>query len=164
MGAYLVGAALSILAALLLGFVAHLGVVSQLRHDRDQQVAFADFRKALANATAPVGQTDDRGRLLAAGTPVALFDIPAAHVHEVVLEGTTSGVLASGPGHRRDTVLPGQAGTAVLFGRHSAYGGPFRSIANLKVGTTFTVTTGQGTHEFQGQRRPPRGRPATCRP
>lgn len=159
---YVVGAALSILAALLLGLVAHLGVVSQLRHDRDQQVAYADFRKSLANATAPVGQVDDHGRLLALGTPVALIDIPKLHLHEVVLEGTTSGVLASGPGHRRDTVLPGQVGTSVLFGRHSAYGGPFRSLATLAVGTDFTVTTGQGTHQFRvtGVRRAGDPRPA----
>jgi hypothetical protein len=37
-------------------------------------------------------------------------------VHEVIAEGTSSGVLAGGPGHRRDTVLPGQVGVSVVMG------------------------------------------------
>ncbi|MFD1273890.1 sortase domain-bontaining protein [Streptomyces kaempferi] len=71
-----------------------------------------------------MAQTDQQGDLLAPGTPVALIDIPAAHLHQVVLEGTDSGVLTDGPGHRRDTPLPGQSGTSVLMGRAAAYGGP----------------------------------------
>ena len=33
------------------------------------------------------------------------------------MEGTSSGTLMSGPGHRRDTPFPGQAGVSVIVGR-----------------------------------------------
>jgi sortase A len=55
----------------------------------------------------------------------------------------------AGPGHRRDTVLPGQEGTSVLLGRAGAYGGPFGRIQELATGQTFTVVTGQGRHTYR---------------
>lgn len=140
---------LRILAALLLGFVAAVALVGPLQHARDQQVAFADFRARLAEATAPVGQLDAEGRLLALGTSVADLEIPGIGVSEVVGEGTTSGVLRSGPGHLRSTVLPGQAGTSVLLGRQAAYGGPFGRLGELGRGDVVLVRTGQGEHEYR---------------
>jgi LPXTG-site transpeptidase (sortase) family protein len=142
------GAFLSILAALLLGFVAQLTLFGGLQHSRAQRMEYADFRGALAQAKAPVGQVDDGGGLLTLGTPIAVLDIPRIGLHEVVGEGTTAGVLAAGPGHRRDTVLPGQAGTSVLLGRRAGYGGPFARIDTLRRGDRITVATGQGMHTF----------------
>ena len=46
-------------------------------------------------------------------------------LEQVVVEGTASGDLLAGPGHRRNTVLPGQVGTSAVFGRASTYGAPF---------------------------------------
>ncbi|PRX91745.1 sortase [Allonocardiopsis opalescens] len=153
---YVSGMALSILAAFLLGLVAHVTVVSQLRYERAQQIAYTELRAQLANALAPTGQTvvdpldpEAQPRLVAMGAPVALLEIPAIGLRTVVGEGTTSSVLADGPGHRRDTVLPGQAGTSVIMGRQAAYGGPFAELATLAPGTEFTVTTGQGEHGYR---------------
>ena len=123
---WLPGAAVLLLTTLLVVFLADLSVVGALRHYRDQRTAYDGLRAALAEGTAPVGQTDAEGQLLPLGTPVALLEIPQIGLREVVLEGTTAGVLVSGPGHRRDSPLPGQAGTSVLFGRQAAFGGPFR--------------------------------------
>jgi sortase A len=53
-----------------------------------------------------------------------------------------------GPGHRRDTALPGQSGTSVIFGRGTAFGAPFGRISELRVGDTIQVTTGQGQFSF----------------
>ncbi|GIG66412.1 sortase [Phytomonospora endophytica] len=144
------GTVVTIVSALLLAFVAHLTVVSALRHDRAQQTAFADFRFELANGTAPVGQTDlDTGRLHEPGTPVAVLAVPSLGLREVVFEGTTSTVLTSGPGHRRDTELPGQAGTSVIYGRQATYGGPFARVAELAPGDVVNVATGQGEHAYR---------------
>ena len=63
-------------------------------------------------------------------------------------EGTSSGTLFAGPGHRRESPLPGQIGISVIFGRRSAYGGPFSDVADLKPGDAITVTTGQGVFKF----------------
>jgi sortase A len=162
--------ALIVIVALAMSIVGQMVVVSALQHRSAQQVAFDKLRKQLAEGTAPLAQTDMSGRLLAFGTPVALIDIPAIHVHQVVLEGTTGGVLMSGPGHRRDTPLPGQAGTSAILGRAAAYGGPFKGLRHLRVGAKITVTTGEGVATFAviGLRRagdptPPRLGPGKSR-
>jgi LPXTG-site transpeptidase (sortase) family protein len=80
---------------------------------------------------------------------VAVLAIPGLGLREVVSEGTTSQVLTRGPGHRRDTPLPGQAGVSVIMGRQATYGGPFRHLDGLHPGEQFTVTTGQGVHRYR---------------
>ncbi|MEW2485088.1 sortase [Streptomyces sp. NPDC048411] len=146
---HLARGALLTLAAVLLGLTTQLLVVSHLQHRAAQQGAFDELRANLALGTAPVAQTDPQGRLLAPGTPVALLRIPSLQVREVVMEGTDSHVLIDGPGHRRDTPMPGQAGTSVLLGRAAAYGGPFGRLSELKSGDAFTVTTGQGKVSYR---------------
>lgn len=153
--ARLVGTTLAIVAALALGIVVNALLVSPLRYQRDQDVAGWAFRAQLANSTAPVGQVTPADRLLEPGTPVAILKIPRLGVDDVVLEGTSSKVLISGPGHRRDTALPGQAGPVVLMGRHAAYGGVFSGLANLRTGDVISTVTGQGvaTYAVTGLRR-----------
>jgi sortase A len=150
----LAGQVLGIVAVLALSFLVELTVLGNLRHDRDQAQLAALFRIELAQpgppaALAPVGPFDDAGKLLAAGAPVALLEIPKLGLREVVVEGTSSGILMSGPGHRRDTPLPGQVGNSVIAGRRATYGAPFRSIDELHPGDQFTVTTGQGKQSFK---------------
>lgn len=139
---------LTLLAVLLLAFAGYVLGLGAVFHARQQQLGYATLRADLANAVAPVGQTRD-GALLPAGTPVALLEVPGTGIREVVREGTGSRVTASGPGHRRDTVLPGQAGTSVLFGRRAGFGGPFAAVPALRRGTVLRITTGQGRQEFE---------------
>jgi len=142
---------LAILATVLLGFVLYIGLISGLHHDRAQHTAYANFRKELANATAPVGPTQPANpkKLLAVGTAVAVLQIPEIDLREVVFEGTSGSVLQKGPGHLRDTALPGQAGISEIMGRAAAYGGPFGRLSHLNPGDTFSVTTGQGASNFR---------------
>ncbi|MET9480849.1 class E sortase [Streptomyces sp. NPDC006638] len=155
-GLALLGAILCVLAAVLLGFVASLTVVGHLQHARDQEVAYDELRKQLALGTAPVGQRTYDNKPLAMGAPVALLKIPVLGLREVVAEGTTSSVLMSGPGHRRDSVLPGQAGTSLIMGRQWGYGSPFVHLDRLPIGAVVEVTTGQGKASYRvtGVRRP----------
>ncbi|WP_371496948.1 sortase [Kitasatospora sp. NBC_00374] len=145
----LIGAALAITAALLLGLLLDLGPLGGLRHLRDHESGYAELRASLAAGTVPIGQLDKDGRPVVPGTPVALLEIPQLGLREVVREGTAGGVLESGPGHRRDTPMPGQAGTSVLLGRQAGFGGPFGVLRSLRAGETFTVTTGQGRRDFR---------------
>ena len=137
-----------VVGALLLGFAVQFVGVSQISYARDQQLALQDFRYQLANATAPVGQVGQDGKLLPLGTPVAIVAAESIGLNEVVLEGTTSDITKSGPGHRRDTPLPGQAGASVIYGRQAAFGAPFASISKLAVGDAITATTGQGVATY----------------
>ncbi|MGQ0777177.1 MAG: sortase [Pseudonocardiales bacterium] len=131
-----------------IGFVAQIGFFGSLQHSRDQSSRYEEFRAALAEGTAPVMPVNESGQLLPAETPVAILEIPRIGVREVVGEGTTGRALASGPGHRRDSVLPGQSGTSVIMGRRAGYGGPFARLGELVRGDVLTVTTGQGKHSF----------------
>lgn len=138
------GVAITAVSVLLLGFFAQAVVFSGLQHQRDLVAGYDELRSSLAKGETPVGQLDVNGDLVTAGTPVALLQIPRLGLSEVIREGTTAAVLRSGPGHRRDTVMPGQAGTSVIMGRQTSFGGPFANLARLQPGDTLTVTTGQG--------------------
>jgi LPXTG-site transpeptidase (sortase) family protein len=146
---HVTGASLIVLATVACSLVLQLILVSGLQHQAAQRREFDRLRKELAEGTAPVSQTNPSGRLWPLGTPVAIVNIPSIHLHEVVGEGTTPAVLMSGPGHRRDTPLPGQAGTSILMGRAAAYGGPFKRLGHLKRGAKITVITGQGASTFK---------------
>ncbi len=140
---------------LTMGFLLYLIVFSSFSQRAAQQEAYDKFRAELAEGTAPVGQLDREGAAIAMGAPVAQLEIPALGLRQVVLEGTTSGILFDGPGHRRDTVFPGQQGTSVILGRRASFGAPFARLGELDVGDRIYLTTGQGEFEFkvEGLRR-----------
>jgi sortase A len=134
--------AVSLLAALVLGFVGYLFTLSHVQERHYQSAAYKTFKDQLARAVAPTGSADD-------GDPVALLDIPAIGLHQaVVVEGTTGRDLMRGPGHRRDTALPGQGGVAVVFGRGATFGAPFAELSKLRVGDKIEATTGQGKYTY----------------
>jgi sortase A len=145
------GTTLWILALCLIGFALWFVVFSRLFYDRAQADAYANFRSTLQQAVAPVGPTQpfNPGLLLTPGTPVALLTIPEIGLNAVVFEGTSGQVLENGPGHVRDTPLPGQVGDSVIDGRRVTYGGPFGGIKKLRAGDTFTTTTGQGVSRYR---------------
>ncbi|NHC22900.1 class E sortase [Nocardioides sp. IC4_145] len=134
--------ALTMLALVCLWPAAQLLFLGSLTHERAQELLYRDLRTQLAAATAPVGP------VVPAGDPVALVRIPRLGLEEVVIEGTASGDTTAGPGHRRDTVLPGQVGTSVVYGRAATYGGPFRDLPELRVGDAVEVTMAQGSVTF----------------
>lgn len=125
---------------------------SALQEQRSQDQLYASFRGLLdpSSPTAP-----SIGGAIAQGTPVALLNSPVAGLHNVVVvEGTTSGDLLQGPGHLRDSPLPGQPGEAILMGKSTTAGAPFGGITRLRKGDVITVRTGQGRFRFvvEGQR------------
>lgn len=130
-------------------FLLHAAFVSGLQQSAAQEQLYDELREQLAAGTAPIGPTDSTGEEIAIGTPVAYLEIPKIGVEHVVVEGTTAGALLDGPGHRRDTPLPGQIGTSVILGRRGLYGAPFDGLRELQVGDLITVTTGQGKFEYR---------------
>jgi sortase A len=117
---------------------AQLLVLSDISHDRAQTLLYRDFRQQLAGATAAIGP------VVPAGDPVALLRIPRIGVDEVVVEGTASGDTLVGPGHKRDTVLPGQVGASLIYGRGATYGAPFAAVPELETGDEINLTSAQG--------------------
>lgn len=147
--ATLATSALRILASLLLAFVAHVAVLGGLTFDRDQAVLYDQARESLARGEAALGQTDIDGQLVRTGAPVGLLEVASIGLRQVVVEGTTSQVLTSAPGHRRDTVLPGQPGVSIVMGRQAGFGGAFGRLGEVLVGDEIVVTTGQGRHVYE---------------
>ncbi len=152
----------SLIAMLLLSLL----VFGNVTYHASQQQLTDRFRAELAAGTAPVSEGDFEDVLLEDGDPVAIIDIPEIGLYDTVVEGTSAGVLMNGPGHRRDTVLPGQIGVSTLMGRALAYGGPFGGLARLVPGDRFAVTTGQGefVYEVMGTRYAGDPAPANPRP
>lgn len=143
-----VAAATALLACWTAAYVLVFGAIQE---QRSQRGLYAALRSDLANGTAPVAQP------IAAGRPLATIDVPALGLRRaVIVEGTTSADLRRGPGHRRDTVLPGQAGVSVVLGRALAFGGPFHDLAVLRPGDAVDVASGTGrsTYRVTRVRRP----------
>ncbi|MFJ4101701.1 sortase [Amycolatopsis japonica] len=83
------------------------------------------------------------------GKPVAVMEIPALKVQQVVIEGASSGETASGPGHVPGTAGLGQLGNAVIAARNAGFGGPFGSLGALEKGDEIVVATTQGKSVYR---------------
>ncbi len=135
--------AVVLLIGLLLGFLGYVYGLSSLSEERAQTNLRKTFEHALGQAVAPVGPVTP-------GTPVAALSIPRLGLNDaIVVEGTSAQNLTQGPGHRRDTVLPGQTGVSVIYGRRVSFGGPFEHLLQLQVGDVITATTGQGVSRYR---------------
>jgi sortase A len=126
----------------LVGYIAFLAWGSSAQYSRTQNTMYDSFREELRGATAPVQAP------IAAGAPVAIVSIPDLDLSQVVVQGASGSSLTRGLGHRTDTVLPGQEGVSVIYGRRSAYGGAFGDLGQIAVGDRITATTGQGKFTY----------------
>ncbi len=150
------GLTITLLAVAILGFVGYLYFLSGVQEARAQTTLYARLAGELGAAVAPVGPAipghPAQPASLAAvpGDPVALLDIPAIGIaNMVIVEGTSPENLTLGPGHLRDTPLPGQAGISVVFGRRATFGAPFSDLPRLREGDLITTTTSQGQSRYQ---------------
>jgi len=96
-------------------------------------------------AHALVGLPDERARIAflarelqrsaGDGSPVARIVIPRIGASFVVVKGTSTSDLESGPGVYPETVFPGIAGTTAIAGHRTTYLAPFRHIDELRPGS-----------------------------
>ncbi|HYK27511.1 MAG TPA: class E sortase [Streptosporangiaceae bacterium] len=131
------------IAVLGLWFVLYALVLSGLRENHAQHLMGSQLRQGLAEQTVPYGG------VIKPGTPIGRIIAPQIGLDAVVVEGTSSEQLASGPGHLPSTPMPGQAGNAQIFGRSAMYGAPFGLVHALKPGAMITLVTGDGVFRFQ---------------
>ena len=151
-----VGLALTLLAVVILGFVGYLYFLSGVQEARAQTTLYARLQGELANAVAPTGPVigghpaSPASLAAVPGDPVAILNIPAIGISNmVIVEGTSPENLTLGPGHLRDTPLPGQSGVSVIFGRRATFGAPFGNLPQLRKGAVITTTTSQGEARYQ---------------
>jgi sortase A len=68
------------------------------------------------------------------GDAIGRIEIPRVGLKKVIIEGTDTGDLQSGPGHYPDTPMPGAPGTVAIAGHRTTYGAPFRQLDKLRKG------------------------------
>jgi sortase A len=92
------------------------------------------------------------GKVPAPGQPAAVLEIPAIHLDQVVVQGSTATDLMQGPGLMPGTARPGSLGNAVIAGRRQFAGGPFSDIGQLRPGDRILVVTGLGRYSYAVQK------------
>ncbi len=73
------------------------------------------------------------------GSPVGRIEIPRIGASFVVVKGTNTSDLESGPGIYSETVFPGMAGTTAIAGHRTTYLAPFRHVEELRRGNRITL-------------------------
>jgi sortase A len=139
--AQVLSSAFTMIAIVCLWIAAQMLFLGSIEQNRAQDLLYQELRYTLAG---PPDKAPPIGPVVPVGDPVALLTIPSIGLEQVVVEGTASGDLLAGPGHRRDTPLPGQVGTSVVYGRSATYGGPFGDITELQAGDEIDVVSAQG--------------------
>lgn len=82
------------------------------------------------------------------GDPVAQLRIPRLGLDWQVVEGVTVADLKDGPGHFRETVMPGQLGNSAIAGHRTTHGHPFLELDQLEPGDLIEITTLVGTYTY----------------
>jgi sortase A len=126
--------------------------VGPLLEQRDQTALLADYRvevRQAANQSLGLPGVEVPTRAPETGAPVAILDIPKLRIEQVVVEGVSPQQTRRGPGHVPGTRGPGQPGNSAIVGRRSAFGGPFRTLGELRPGDPILVTTIQGQTVYE---------------
>ena len=85
----------------------------------------------------------------AIGDPVGIISIPKIALQMVVVEGTGTDQLRSGPGHYPGTPLPGEPGNVAIAGHRTTYLHPFYNLNELVPGDDIEILTVQGLFVYQ---------------
>ena len=91
-------------------------------------------------------------RAAAPGDPVARLEIPAIGLRTVVVEGTDTGALRTGPGHFTGSAMPGEGGTVAVAGHRTTYGAPFRRLDDLERGDRVVLRMPYGRVAYRVER------------
>lgn len=86
------------------------------------------------------------------GDAVGRMRIPAIGLDRVIVEGTGTADLRTGPGHYPGTPLPGVRGTVAVAGHRTTYGAPFRHLDRLAPGDPIEVRMPYGTFAYRVER------------
>ena len=82
------------------------------------------------------------------GDAIAILRIPRLGLNWQVVEGVTVADLKDGPGHFRETVMPGQLGNSAIAGHRTTHGHPFLELDQLEPGDLIEITTLVGTYTY----------------
>lgn len=98
-----------------------------------------------SSSAVPLPVVAKSGREIRRGAVVARLVIPAIDLDEIVLEGVGPMELNGGPGHFPGSVLPGEAGNAIVSAHRDRH---FRRFGELGVGSRVRTETRNRTVEW----------------
>lgn len=96
-------------------------------------------------AAVPLPAVAMSGREIRRGAVVARLVIPAIDLDEIVMEGVGPVELNGGPGHFPGSVLPGDAGNAIVSAHRDRH---FRKLGELGIGSRIRTQTRRRTVEW----------------
>ncbi|HAP75658.1 MAG TPA: hypothetical protein DCR14_06195 [Acidimicrobiaceae bacterium] len=83
------------------------------------------------------------------GEGIFKLRIPKIDIDYMVVSGVRVDDLKKGPGHFRESVMPGQLGNSAVAGHRTTYGAPFFDLDQLEPGDLITVETLTGTYVYE---------------
>jgi sortase A len=86
------------------------------------------------------------------GHAIARIKIDRIGLDIVVVQGTDTASLQKGPGHYKNTVLPGQPGTVAIAGHRTTYLAPFRHIDEIEDGDEIRVEMPYAAFTYTAER------------
>lgn len=81
--------------------------------------------------------------------PVGRLRIPSINLDAVVLSDTHNEALAFGPGHWRESCLPGESGLIAVAGHRDSF---FRHLSKIKLGDSIDLESSKGNQVFIARR------------
>ena len=130
-------AALIVTGIGLLGYVAHEYWAMHREQVALHQAWLAQQQSAALSGSAPAAAKDDG---------LTRVSIPKINLDLIVVEGTNHKALRVGPGHLKDTPLPGEPGNSVISAHRDTF---FRHIYELAKGDEIQVRRDGRTYTFQ---------------
>jgi sortase A len=140
----LVGLALVGIGALLVLFLVYLLAFTPLTAARDQQ----RLAQSLVGHPLTLYKLVD-GASPPEGSAIGVLTIPALHLNQIIVQGTSAADLMNGPGLMPGSALPGSIGNSVIAARRVTFGAPFGAADTLKKGARIQVVDGAGTFVYK---------------
>jgi sortase A len=124
-----------------------LAARDQHRLDRQLERAMAREQSRRPAPLVVLAARDAAG--LQRGDALGRLRIPALGRELVMTEGADPSSLRRGPGHYKDTDLPGEGGTFAVAGHRTTYGAPFRDVDDLHPGDAVVVEMPYGRFDYR---------------
>ncbi|HTH07005.1 MAG TPA: sortase, partial [Ilumatobacteraceae bacterium] len=112
----------------------------------DPTDSIPDSVPTATSTTVPIAEATPAA---ADGDWLGQIHIPRIGVDKIYVEGTSVASLRDGPGHFRETPMPGQLGNAAIAGHRTTYGAPFGRLDELQIGDDIQVQTLVGTYLYR---------------
>jgi sortase A len=82
------------------------------------------------------------------GEAIGRIEIPRIDLDIVVVQGTGTSGLQKGPGHYKQTSIPGQPGTVAIAGHRTTYLAPFNDIDDIEDGDEIRIEMPYGAFTY----------------